>query len=163
MAVTDIARALTELLEPLAEKHGFELVAVEQAGGRKTPVIRVLLDRQDGLDLDAICSANQWVSEAIDEADPLSSPYTLEVSSPGVDRPLRTREHFERFAGETVTVKAKPHEGSRGGWTGTLRGMDGDDVIVEIEGESVRIPFDSVHKARLKGVVSFNREGGTSS
>jgi len=163
MATTDIARALTELLEPLAEENGFELVAVEQAGGRKTPVIRVLLDREGGLDLDAICSANQWVSEAIDNADPISGPYTLEVSSPGVDRPLRTREHFQRFAGETVTVKAKPHEGSRGGWTGTLKGMDGDDVVIDIDGEAVRIPYVSVHKARLKGVVSFNREGGTSS
>jgi len=163
MAVTDIARALTELLEPLAEEHGYELVAVEQAGGRRTPVIRVLLDRQGGLDLDAICSANRWVGEAIDEADPISGPYTLEVSSPGVDRPLRTPEHFERFAGETVTIKSRPHEGHRGGWTGTLKGMEGTDVILEVDGETVRIPFESVHKARLKGVVSFNREGGTSS
>ena len=86
-------------------------------------------------------------------------PYTLEVSSPGVDRPLRTREHFERFVGETVTVKAKPVPGTRSAWTGTLLCLDGDDVVLDVEGEQVRVPLDSVQKARLKGVVNFNREG----
>ena len=94
MAITDLAKRLEELLEPIAEKNGFELVAVEQAGGRKAPVIRVLLDREGGVNLDAICEANRWVTEAIDEADPLSSPYMLEVSSPGVDRPLRKRDRL---------------------------------------------------------------------
>ena len=126
------------------------------------PVIRVLLDREGGIDLDAICSANRWVSEAIDEADPMRGPYTLEVSSPGVDRPLRKREDFERFAGETVTVKAKPAGQGARRWTGTLVGLEGDDVVLDVDGETVRVPFDSVQKARLKGVVSFNRERGAS-
>jgi len=160
MATTDMTRALIELLEPVAAEHGFELVAVETAGGRHTPVIRVLLDRDEGLDIDAICSANGWVSEAIDDADPIAGPYTLEVSSPGIDRPLRTREHFTRFAGETVTVKSKPQPGTRSAWTGTLVGIDGDDVVIDVSGEKERIPFDSVQKARLKGVVSFKNEGG---
>ena len=163
MATTDMARTLTELLEPVAATHGFELVAVEQTGGHKSPIIRVLLDREDGLDLDAICSANRWVSDTIDEADPIGGRYTLEVSSPGVDRPLRTREHFERFAGETVTIKTKPHGSERATWTGTLLGIDGDDILVEVDEETVRVPFDSVQKARLKGVISFDREGGACS
>jgi ribosome maturation factor RimP len=160
MALTDLTRRIEEVLDPIAEQHDFELVAVEQAGGRRTPVIRVLLDRAGGLDLDAICEANGWVSEAIDALDPVSGPYTLEVSSPGVDRPLRKREDFSRFAGETATVKAKPAGQGRTAWTGTLVGLEGDDVVLEVEGEAVRIPFDSVQKARLKGVVSFNRERG---
>ncbi len=163
MAVTDTVKALTELLEPLAESHGFELVAVEQTGGRKSPVIRVLLDRQDGIDLDAICDANRWIGEAIDSADPVPGHYTLEVSSPGVDRPLRTREHYQRFAGETVTVKTVPHSGARSTWTGTLHGIEDDDVVLEVDGETVLVPFDSVQKARLKGVISFNTEGGACS
>lgn len=156
VAVHDIARKLTELIEPVAEQNGFELVAVEQSGGRRAMVIRVLLDREGGVNLDAICEANRWVSELLDEADPISGPYTLEVSSPGVDRPLRTREHFARFAGETVTIKARATGTSRGTWTGQLVGIEGDDVVLEIDGERVAIPYDTVQKARLKGVVSFN-------
>lgn len=158
MATTDVAKRLEEFLEPVAKDHGFELVAVEQSGGRHTPVIRVLLDRAGGLNLDAICEANQWVSDAIDEADPFSGPFTLEVSSPGVDRPLRKPEDFTRFAGETVTLKAKLADSKRMTWTGELLGMEGDDVLVSIDDERVSIPFESIQKARLKGVVDFNRE-----
>lgn len=160
MAMTDLAKRVEELLEPVAERHGFELVAVEQAGGRKTPVIRVLLDREGGVNLDAICEANAWVSETLDTEDPVSGSYTLEVSSPGVDRPLRKRADFDRFAGDTVTVKARPSGGARGAWTGVLLGMEGDDVVLEVEGERVRIAFDDVQKARIKGVVSFNQGRG---
>lgn len=163
MAMTDLAKRIEELLEPVAESNGFELVAVEQSGGRRTPVIRVLLDREDGVDLEAICEANRWVSEVLEQADPVSSPYTLEVSSPGVDRPLRKRSDFERFAGQEATVKIKPQHGARSAWTGVLRGLDGDDVVIEADGETSRIDFDSIVKARLKGVVSFSREGGTQS
>jgi len=159
MATTDLAKRIEELLEPVADEHGFELVAVEQSGGRHTPVIRVLLDREEGVNLDAICEANQWVSDAIDAADPVSSPYTLEVSSPGIDRPLRKRSDFERFSGETVTLKAKPGGPGRHAWTGTLVGLEGDDVVLDVDGERVAVHFDSVTKARLKGVVSFKERG----
>ncbi len=99
----------------------------------------------------------------MDEHDPVPGPYTLEVSSPGIDRPLRTREHFERFAGQTVTVKTKPVYGERNAWTGTLVGVEGDDVVLEVADQQVRVPFQSVQKARLKGVVDFKHEGGARS
>lgn len=162
MAVTDVAKRLVELLEPVAESHGYELVAVEQAGGRKSPIIRVMVDREGGVDLDAICQANEWVTEVIDESDPISGPYTLEVSSPGVDRPLRKFSDFERFKGETCTIKAQVagEARGRGAWTGQLAGTEGDDVLLEMDGETVHIPFNDITKARLKGVVSFNKERG---
>lgn len=162
MGRNDLVEKLTELLEPLAIEHGLELVAVEQSGGRKSTILRVLLDREDGLNIDDISEANSWISEAFDEADPVSGPYTLEVSSPGIDRPLRTRAHFERYVGETVTVKTNEPGPARSVWTGTLVGLEGDDVVLDVEGEHVRLPFSSVHKARLKGVVSFNHERGAS-
>lgn len=159
MATTDIARLLTDVLDPVAESHGFELVAVEQSGGRKAPVIRVLLDREGGVDLDAICSANAWVDQALEDVAALQGPYTLEVSSPGVDRPLRKLGDFERFAGETAVVTTRARGESRTKWTGTLGGTDGDTVLLVADGDTVRIAFDDIVKARLKGVVSFKREG----
>jgi ribosome maturation factor RimP len=161
VAVTDIAKRVEQLLEPLAEQRGYDLVAVEQSGGRHTPVIRVLLDREGGIDIDAICEASRWIAEEMDAADPVPGHYTLEVSSPGVDRPLRKRGDFERFAGEAVTVKTKPAAGERSHWTGELIGIQGDMVVLEADGERVEVPFDSIVKARLKGVVSFNQERGT--
>jgi len=114
MQQTELVAKLVDILEPEAEKHGYELVAVEQSGGRHTPVIRVLLDREDGVDLEAITIANRWVTELFDELDPINGPYTLEVSSPGIDRPLRKLSDFDRFAGETVTVKTRGHASAPG-------------------------------------------------
>jgi len=158
VAKTELVDALVHLLEPAAESHGFELVAVEQSGGRHTPVVRVLLDREGGLDIDAICEANGWVGELLDEADPIGGPYTLEVSSPGIDRPLRKLSDFDRFAGSTVTLKIKAEHGARSAWTGTLIGTQGESVLIESEGEQVAVAHSEIVKARLKGVVSFDRE-----
>jgi ribosome maturation factor RimP len=155
--LTDLTKRLEQLIEPLAEQHGVELVAVEQAGGRHTPVIRVLLDREGGIDIDAICEANRWVAEVLDSADPISGPYTLEVSSPGVDRPLCRLADFDRFTGETATLKAKPAgQGARSVYTGTIVGTKGSAVVLDIEDEQVTIEFDDIIKARLKGVVTFD-------
>jgi ribosome maturation factor RimP len=155
---TDLIERLTALLEPAASANGYELVAVEQAGGRHTPVIRVLLDREGGLNLDAIAAANRWITEILDAEDPINGPYTLEVSSPGIDRPLVKRADFERFVGEDVHLKVVASE-KRKSWHGVLLGMEGDDVVLEVEGERVKIPYETVQKARLKGVVDFGREG----
>lgn len=152
-ALTD---RLTELLQPEAEAHGFELVAVEQVGGRGMPVIRVLLDREGGVNIDAIASANVWVSELIDSEDPTSGPFTLEVSSPGIDRPLTKPADFERFSGEVVKLKYTESE-KRTSVTGTLVGIEGDDVTLEVDGQTVIIPFDTILKARLKGAVDFGK------
>lgn len=157
MATTDIAQTLCDLLEPIAERHGYELVAVERAGGRRSPVIRVLLDRPEGIDLAAICEANEWVSAALDAADLIPGPYTLEVSSPGVDRPLRKRSDFERFAGETVTVRTRAPIGTRSSWTGVLKGVADGVVLLAVGDDEVRIAYQDIVKARVKGVVNFDR------
>ena len=160
MATKGLTDRVTELLEPEAARHGFELVAVEQAGGRGTPVIRVLLDREGGIDLDDITVANRWISSTLDAADPIGGPYMLEVSSPGIDRPLVRLTDFDRFAGQTATVKARQRDG-RGSWTGTIVGTDGEHVVLDVEGEPVRLPFEDITKARLKGVVDFSCAEGT--
>jgi ribosome maturation factor RimP len=155
MRTTEVINLLTAALDSEAQAQGFELVAVEQSGGRGMPVVRVLLDRNEGgLDLDDIAAASSWVAEIVEAQDPFGHPYTLEVSSPGIDRPLVKPRDFVRFVGETVNVKTQGYE-KRHAWTGELLGMEGDDVLLLVDGERVAIPFHTIHKARLKGAVDF--------
>ncbi len=159
MTKTDLIESLTALLEPTAADNGFELVTVEIAGGKGVPVIRVLLDREDGVDLDAIATASRSISELLDAEDPVKGQYTLEVSSPGIDRPLMKRADFERFVGKNVHLKTTAGEKHKS-WHGVLIGMEGDDVVLDVDGERVNVPYDTVQKARLKGDVDFGKGRG---
>jgi len=145
-----LAHELIAMLEPLAVGNGLELVTVEVAGGQRHRVVRVFLDRENGIDIEAVAEANTWISDALDAFPRLSGPYTLEVSSPGIERVLRTREHFERFAGSEALVQTgKPVDG-RARFTGQLVGMQGDDVVLLIDGQEIHVPFEAIERARLK-------------
>jgi len=156
-------------LEPAAQANGFELVDVQIAGTGKGTVVRVFIDRP-GLSLDDIAQANNWVGEQIDELDPFRSSYTLEVSSPGIDRPLRTLQHFQRFIGQQALVSTEPGAlpgTTRSRWTGAIKAVcaDAGEEMIELEladggKETVRLPFSKIRKAHLKGVVDFSRKNG---
>lgn len=93
-----------------AASEGVEIVTLEIVGSKKAPTIRVYIDAAGGISFDELARTQAWVGDVMDELDPFPGAYMLEVSSPGIDRPLRTPEHFARFAGETVTVKTtRPH------------------------------------------------------
>lgn len=149
---------LMALLEPLAGSHGLELVAAEVAGGHKHQVVRVYLDREGGIDIDAIAEANEWVSAALDGVSRLGGPYTLEVSSPGIERILRKRDDFARFAGERVGVQLTQPVDGRSKLTGVLVGLDGDDVVIEVDGKEHRVALGAIERARLK--VDFDSASG---
>ncbi len=155
----DLAERLRALLDPEAERHGFELVAVEVAGSQARPIVRVFLDRRGGIDLDAVCEANAWISALLDAEEPIAGPYTLEVSSPGVDRPLCTIDDFERFTGSVAALKTQPIDG-RTKFSGRIDGINDDKVVLDVEGRLVHIPFGDVIKARLRGEVDFGQERG---
>ena len=111
---------LLDALAPRAEAEGVEVVTVEIVGAKKAPTIRVFIDTPDGVSFDELSTAQAWINDIMDELDPFPGAYTLEVSSPGIDRPLRTLDHFARFANETAVVKTtQPCEG-RSSWTGTI-------------------------------------------
>jgi len=117
-----------EVIEPLLAARGLELVDVEHS--RST--LRITVDRLDGtgIDLDTVAAASEVVSDALDRADPISGRYTLEVSSPGVERALRTADHFRRHVGTTVAVKTRPGTEGERRVEGILEAADDAEVVV---------------------------------
>ncbi|MDR2671723.1 MAG: ribosome maturation factor RimP [Coriobacteriales bacterium] len=105
---------IIDALEGVAADNGYELVDIELGGSGRHAMLRVYLDRSQGLTLDDIADANSWVSAAIEQLDPFKGSYTLEVSSPGIDRPLRTIEHFRRAQGQEVQVMLEPFAAADG-------------------------------------------------
>lgn len=149
-------RKLLEALEPQAARSGVEIVTVEIVGAKKSPTIRVYIDTPNGVSFDELASTQAWMGDLLDKIDPFPGAYMLEVSSPGIDRPLRTLEHFERFSGQTAVVKTiSPVEG-RSSFTGELAGTEGDDVLLDVEGTRVSLPLQNIKRARLKGVIDFS-------
>lgn len=154
--LTGKARMLLEALEPHARAHNMEIVTVELVGSRKAPTIRVFLDCEGGVGFDELSSAQEWVNAVMDELDPFPGAYTLEVSSPGIDRPLRTLEHFTRFEGEKAQIVLRePHEG-RAKWVGILSGVEDDFVLLSVDGLVERLPYDDIKKAHIIGRIDFS-------
>lgn len=148
-------KSLLEALEPRAQQEGVEIVTIEITGAKKSPTIRVYVDSPEGASFDVLASTQAWVNDIMDEIDPFPGAYTLEVSSPGIDRPLRTVEHFERFAGDTAVIKMSSAESGRSNWTGVLLGIEDECVLLEVEGERVSLPLSNIKKAHIKGVIEF--------
>ncbi len=138
------AEEIRSLVAPLVEAEGLELYDVEDAGG----VLRVLVDRPGGIDLDAVAAATRVVSDAIDEADALEGPATLEVSSPGLERPLRTPAHFARALGARINVKTVPGSEGERRFEGTLVEADDDSITVEGDGGVRALGYEEIERAR---------------
>ena len=138
---------LFPVLEPAVIGAGLELVDVELKSG----VVVVTVDRVGGVDLEALTDANRVVSEVLDERDPISGPYTLEVSSPGVERTLRIPAHFVKAVGETVTVKTRPQVAGPRRLKGTLSAADADGIELTTEDVPegrIRLSYSDMDRVR---------------
>ncbi|NCF16122.1 MAG: ribosome maturation factor RimP [Gammaproteobacteria bacterium] len=144
---------MLKLLEPVVERLGYELADLEVRLGGKGGLIRVFIDKPEGIDLDDCEKVSLAVSALLDVEDPVPGNYNLEVSSPGLDRKLTKVEHFQRFAGETLKVQMRfPIEGRRR-FRGTLVSSDDENIVVEVDGESLSLPLKTIDTARLVPVV----------
>ena len=140
--------ALRAAAEPILASLGLELVDVEVVGAGRARTLRLTIDRDGGIDLDTLAEANRPVSDALDAVDVLSGPYTLELSSPGLERPLRRPAEFRRFVGTTVSVKSHdPVSGARR-HRGLLVDADDGGIGLEVDGERRRFPYDAIASAR---------------
>ena len=144
---------LTALIEPAVENLGYELSDVEMNIGGRDGLIRLYIDRPQGIDLDDCSAVSRQVSAILDVEEPLPGEYVLEVSSPGLDRKLTKPAHFQRFMGEDVRVKLRfPLEGRRN-YRGALKAADEDKIEVEVDGESHSLAIATIESARLVPTV----------
>ena len=147
--------ALMRLLEPPIEALGYELVDLEYGREGRGGIGRIFIDRRaedsrEGISVDDCARVSHEVSQVLETQDPIKGHYTLEVSSPGFDRILRTRAHFERFVGARVFAELKlPIEGRRR-FAGVLKSVTGDTIVVEVDGKAHSLPLDRIQKARLR-------------
>jgi ribosome maturation factor RimP len=139
-----------DMLEPGIRSLGYELVGVEfLTGGKGGSLLRVYIDREDGISVDDCQKVSYQVSGVLDVEDPIPGHYTLEVSSPGLDRLLFRPEDFERFAGQLVKLRLMhPVEGQRK-FKGRLAGMRAGNVVIEVDGSEICLPVDQIELARL--------------
>ncbi len=137
------------LLEPAVERLGYELSDLEIKLGGRQGVIRLFIDKAGGVALEDCETVSRQISALLDVEDPAPGRYVLEVSSPGLDRKLTKVEHFQRFMGEDIRVKLLfPVEGRRI-FHGALRAADEENIEVEVDGESHRLPIATIQSARL--------------
>ncbi len=144
--------ALAELIEPEVKAEGLELVRVMMIGGKDDPTLQVMAERPETrqLTLEECERLSRRLSERLDQADPIEHGYRLEVSSPGIDRPLTRRRDFEDWKGHEARIRLREKIGGRREFRGEIKGIEGDDILIEVPGlGDARAPFSKLHSAKL--------------
>ena len=158
-----LADRIENLISPTIEILGFEIVRIEVLG-EINPCLQIMAERIDeaGMNVDDCAQISRAVSSILDIEDPITNAYTLEVSSPGMDRPLVKRKHFERFAGAEIRLEKGGQGDEQRRYRGDLKGIKGDDVVLLIKGEEMLIPFTDVQKAKIvitDALIAAAKEG----
>jgi ribosome maturation factor RimP len=141
-----------QLAAPLAESEGMEIVDIEfrHEGSRGGRVLRLYLDKEGGPNLDDLGRVSRQLSELLDVQDTIDGAYTLEVSSPGINRPLKKPAHFARFVGKRIRVRTRDLIDGRRSFLGILGQVAGDSVILTQEGKHYQIPFSMIEKSNYE-------------
>ena len=149
----DFIEKIAQLIEPSLNDMGYEIVRIQMQGAKRK-TLQVMIDTQEDrpLNVDDCAEASYTISTLLEVDDPISDPYTLEVSSPGMDRPLVKLKDFERFAGEKIKFELKlPIDGKRR-FQGTLQGVDQNNVLVQLDDETEvsTFEYEDIQKAKLR-------------
>jgi len=146
MAVADQIEAL---IEAPIESLGYEVVGVEYNKNGRDAILRIYIDSEQGISIEDCERVSHQVSGILDVEEPIASAYSLEVSSPGFDRPLFKARDFERFAGSEAKISMKLPINGRRNFTGTLEGFNEGEILIEVDGEVYALPLTKLAKARL--------------
>ncbi len=147
-----MARASEKVRRPVeaaVRGLGYELVGVEYLPQGRRSLLRIYIDSPEGITVDDCERVSHQVSGALEVEEPISGHYILEVSSPGLDRPLFTADHFSRFAGNQVKLRLSLPLAGRRNFAGLLQGVQGTEIVLVQDGEEVRIALDNIEQARL--------------
>jgi ribosome maturation factor RimP len=143
--------ALQKQLSALVESEGLELVATEVIGNGPKTILRLIIDGEDGVSLDKCALISKQASPILDVEDPFRHHYTLEVTSPGLDRKLYSPSDYQRFTAQRVMVKMKPSYRPHRTVSGDLLGLDQGQVSMRLDsGDEIKLPYDEVHEARIE-------------
>ena len=140
---------LTELLQPLVNELGYEFVGLEYSGNPKNPALVLYIDKPEGIAVEDCEQTSREVAALLDVEDPIPGHYVLEVSSPGLDRPLFTVRHFGQFIGETVQVTLFAPQDGRRKFKGRILGVQEEQVLIDQDGKEVTLKHGNIAKARL--------------
>ena len=152
MSVDPVVARVWEMASSVAAGEGMEVVDIEfrPEGSRGGKVLRLYLDKEGGPGIDDLTRVSRQLSELLDESPDVPGPFTLEVSSPGINRALTKVEHFVRYAGKKVRVRTQePVEGRRS-FLGVLKEVMKDEIVVALEGREYRIAFSQIEKANYE-------------
>lgn len=149
MPIARVSENIRGLVEPVIQGYGVSLVDVEYVRGPQGMTLRLIIDREGGVTLDDCEAVSKVVGDILDSRDLLPGPYSLEVSSPGINRPLKTWKDFERFMGQKVFVETREAIGGRRRFKGILSAVSNNVLSVSIGKEIFEIPFVKVTRARL--------------
>ena len=140
---------LEELFAPIVQGLGFELWGVQLRTSENHAHLKIFIDHDDGISVDNCSNVSHQLSGILDVEDPISVGYTLEVSSPGLDRPLIKRAHFEKYLGKEIKVRLGWVVKERRNFLGTLTKLDEEDITMMVDGELIEFPFNAVKRANL--------------
>ncbi|NLI93285.1 MAG: ribosome maturation factor RimP [Peptococcaceae bacterium] len=144
-----VLNKVRQLAEPQVNELGLELVDVEYVKEGAHWYLRIYIDKEGGVDIDDCAAVSHRMSDILDKENPIPQAYMLEVSSPGIERPLRKREDYEKYKGELVSIYSiEPYQGFSC-FTGNLIGLIDESVVLEYEGQEIAIPFDLIERAHL--------------
>ncbi|MCS7200335.1 MAG: ribosome maturation factor RimP [Caldimicrobium sp.] len=151
----DLKQRIWELVEVPIIKKNFELVDLEWRREPSGWVLRLYIDKPGGVTISDCAKISEIIGKLLDKEDLIHHPYNLEVSSPGIFRPLKTKEHFERFKGEKAKITLNNPLGNRKNFLGIIRGVKGETLEFEVEGKVIEIDLKNIKKANLQREITF--------
>ncbi|WP_022940694.1 ribosome maturation factor RimP [Psychromonas hadalis] len=147
--MASLEQRLTDMFTPSVEDLGYELVGIEYIRAGQHSTLRVYIDQEAGILVDDCAAVSRQIGALMDVEDPITNEYTLEVSSPGLERPLFNAQHYATFAGETVKIQLRMPIQNRRRWKGIIDSVEGEIICVNVDGTLERFALSNIQKANI--------------